>query len=71
MSFVDALYKHPYHHHTLQHSGRSNKYQRVPNLQREYYRLKEDKQNTVKETNALQTSVKFLNDEVEATNKKH
>jgi len=43
--------------------------QTVANLQSEYYRLKEDV-TTVDETNTLQTSVKFLNDEAEASKKK-
>ena len=44
--------------------------QTVANLQSEYYRLKEDVRKTVDETNTLQTSVKFLNDEAEASKKK-
>ena len=44
--------------------------QTVANLQSEFCRLKEDVRNTVEETNTLQTSVKFLNDEVEASKKK-
>jgi len=44
--------------------------QAVANLQSEYSRLKEEVRNTVEETNTLQTSVKFLNDEVEASKKK-
>ena len=43
--------------------------QMVSNLQGEFYRLKEEVRNTVEETNTLQTSLKFLNDEVEASNK--
>ena len=44
--------------------------QTVANLQSEFHRLKEDVRNTVEETSTLQTSVKFLNDEVEASKKK-
>ena len=44
--------------------------QTVANLQSEFYRLKEDVRNTVEETNTLKTSVKFLNDEVETTERK-
>ena len=44
--------------------------QTVANLQSEYHRLKEDVRKTVDETNTLQTSVKFLNDEAEASKKK-
>ena len=44
--------------------------QTVANLQSEFHRLKEDVRNTVEETNTLQKSVKFLNDEVEASKKK-
>lgn len=41
----------------------------VANLQSEFYCLKEHVQNTVEEKNALQTTIKFLNDEVEASKK--
>ena len=41
--------------------------QTVANLQSEYHLLKEDVRNAAEETNTLQTSVKFLNDEVEAS----
>ena len=44
--------------------------QTVANLQSQFCRLKEDVRNTVEETNTLQTSVKFLNDQVEASKKK-
>ena len=44
--------------------------QTVANLQSDSHHLKGDIQNTVEETNKLQASVKFLNDEVEAGKKK-
>ena len=44
--------------------------QTIANLQSDFYRLKEDVRNTVEETSALKTSVKFLNDEVENSKRK-
>ena len=44
--------------------------QMVANLQSDFYCLKDDVRNTVEETSALKTSVKFLNDEVENSKRK-
>ena len=49
--------------------GGSNK-SNGANRQSEFYFLKKDVRNGVEETNTLQTSEKFLNDEVEADKKK-
>ena len=44
--------------------------QMVANLQSDFYRLKDDVRNTVEETSAIKTSIKFLNDEVEISKRK-